>query len=101
MTVVKRVDENNEVIEQWSEKTDFAETTDELGRKYKLVNTEKIIRPDGTVILRWKSCPVGTAVLECGHKRPIHSYDFKEGMVLRCYRCKERRKVVKITWLYK
>ena len=94
--IVKRVDWQLRVIEQRSEKPEFFETTDEQGRKIKYIVVEKLIFPDGTVIERSKSMPIGTAKLECGHFTPIFNYDQAKAKKLLCRRCKGIKKVVDV-----
>ncbi len=92
--IEKKVDWSGKVLEQKSTKSEIIETTDEFGRKVKLVTTERIILPDGTTIERAKSCPIGVAILECGHKTPVWSYEAKNWQKLYCYRCKTKKKPV-------
>jgi hypothetical protein len=109
--IVKKVDWQFNVLEQKSEPSEFMEETDEQGRKIRHVVVEKIELPDGTVVQRSKSMPVGVAVLECGHKVPVFSYELAEQLEqMVCTRCSReesrkqgkkvlvRRKKVKVVY---
>lgn len=63
-------------------------TEDEKGRKYEHVILDVKKLPEGATVIRAKSKPIGIAVLECGHKVPIFSYDLAEQLdEMICYRC--------------